>query len=177
MRHATSLRRPPAPPSKRDAAIFNRATSRQRPPSPTWPCGPPPRGGEASDRMRAYGGANGRGNLRENREDPAPTVGRLRGFHCASHCDPNVAHGRRHARTMPPRAPPTYGDPMVFTTTRHLIATRRATSLQTPFPHMRMRAPAPPYARTMPPASPHEPVVLKRRGTPRRYGLRIIASA
>ena len=54
-------------------------------------------------------GWDGRGNLRENREDPAPTVGRLRGFHCASHCDPNVAHGRRHARTMPPRAPPTYG--------------------------------------------------------------------
>ena len=27
------------------------------------------------------------------------------------------------------------------------------------------------------PHPPHEPVVLKRRGTPRRYGLRIIASA
>ena len=27
------------------------------------------------------------------------------------------------------------------------------------------------------PTCPHEPVVLKRRGTPRRYGLRIIASA
>ena len=31
------------------------------------------------------GGANGRGNLRENREDPAPTVGRLRGRHCDPH--------------------------------------------------------------------------------------------
>ena len=30
------------------------------------------------------GVGGGRGNLRENREDPAPTVGRLRGFHCAS---------------------------------------------------------------------------------------------
>ena len=57
------------------------------------------------DRMRG-GGRNGRGNLRENREDPAPTVGHLRGFHCASHCDPNVAHGRHHARTIPPRIPP-----------------------------------------------------------------------
>ena len=28
---------------------------------------------------------DGRGNLRENREDPAPTVGRLRGFHCDPH--------------------------------------------------------------------------------------------
>ena len=27
-------------------------------------------------------GWDGRGNLRENREDPAPTVGRLRGFRC-----------------------------------------------------------------------------------------------
>ena len=134
MRHATSLRRPPAPPSKREAAIFNRATSRQRPPSPTWPCGPPPRGGEASDRMRAYGGANGRGNLRENREDPAPTVGRLRGFQCASHCDPNVAHWCRHARTMPtPHASP-YGDPMIFIMMRSQIATRCAASLQTPLP-------------------------------------------
>ena len=101
------------------------------------------------DRMRG-GGRDGRGNLRENREDPAPTVGRLRGFHCASHCDPNVAHRCRHARTMPTPHASHLWDPMVFTTTRHLIATRRATSLQTPFPHMRMRAPPPPFARTMP---------------------------
>ena len=47
------------------------------------------------------GGWDGRGNLRENREDPAPTVGHLRGFQCASHCDPNVAHWCRHARTIP----------------------------------------------------------------------------
>ena len=65
-------------------------------------------------------GRDGRGNLRENREDPAPTVGHLRGLHCASHCDPNVAHGRRHAHAMLPRTPPSYGDLMVFTTTRHL---------------------------------------------------------
>ena len=32
-------------------------------------------------------GRDGRGNLRENREDPAPTVGRLRG----GHCDPDHA--------------------------------------------------------------------------------------
>ena len=36
------------------------------------------------DRMRGEG-RDGRGNLRENREDPAPTVGRLRGFHCGPH--------------------------------------------------------------------------------------------
>ena len=37
------------------------------------------------DRMRGEG-RDGRGNLRENREDsPAPTVGRLRGFHCDPH--------------------------------------------------------------------------------------------
>ena len=38
-------------------------------------------------------------------------------------------------------------------TTQRLIATRHATSLQTPFPHMRMRAPSPPNAHTMP--TPH----------------------
>ena len=64
------------------------------------------------------GGRDGRGNLRENREDPAPTVGHLRGFHCASHCDPNVAHGRHHARAMPHMETP------VFTTTRHAASLR-----------------------------------------------------
>ena len=64
------------------------------------------------------GGRDGRGNLRENREDPAPTVGRLRGFHCASHCDPNVAHCRLHTRTMPHMETP------VFTTTRHAASLR-----------------------------------------------------
>ena len=39
-------------------------------------------GGDGRGGLRGVGG--GRGNLRENREDPAPTVGRLRGFHCAS---------------------------------------------------------------------------------------------
>ena len=81
------------------------------------------------DRMRG-GGRDGRGNLRENREDPAPTVGIA--IQIAPKCR------RLHARTMPPRmpptygtlwflqrrgmphrdpvfAPPTYGDPMVFT--------------------------------------------------------------
>ena len=38
----------------------------------------------------AYGESGGRGNLRENREDPAPTVGRLRGCHCVSHRDPGA---------------------------------------------------------------------------------------
>ena len=70
------------------------------------------------DRMRG-GGRDGRGNLRENREDPAPTVGRLRGWRC----DPNAGHCRLYAHFLRP----TY---------------------------------------------PHEPVVLKRRGTPRRYALR-----
>ena len=45
--------------------------------------------------------AGGRGNLRENREDPAPTGGHLRGCHCDPHCDPNAAHCRHHAHTMP----------------------------------------------------------------------------
>ena len=78
-------RRGPLNAMRRFLIAKRRAASRQRPTAPTWPCGPPPWGGEASDRMRAYGGANGRGNLRENREDPAPTVGRLRGFHCDPH--------------------------------------------------------------------------------------------
>jgi len=34
--------------------------------------------------------AGGRGNLRENREDPAPTVGRWRGCHCDPHRDPEA---------------------------------------------------------------------------------------
>ena len=52
------------------------------------------------DRMRG-GGRDGRGNLRENREDPAPTVGIA--IQIAPKCR------RLHARTMPPRMPPTYG--------------------------------------------------------------------
>ena len=48
------------------------------------------------DRMRG-GGRDGRGNLRENREDPAPTVGIA--IQIAPKCR------RLHARTMPP----TYG--------------------------------------------------------------------
>ena len=47
------------------------------------------------DRMRG-GGRDGRGNLRENREDPAPTVG------IAIRIAPK---GRLHARIMPPRPP------------------------------------------------------------------------
>jgi len=117
-------RRGPLNAMRRFLIAKRRAASRQRPTAPTWPCGPPPRGGEASDRMRAYGGANGRGNLRENREDPAPTVG---------HCDPHRA--------------------------------QRA-SIAAAFTRVPCHS-----------ASPHGPVVLKRRGTLRRYGLRIIASA
>ena len=38
---------------------------------------------------------------------------------------PKAAHCRRlHARTMPPRTPPSYGDLMVFTTTRHAASLR-----------------------------------------------------
>ena len=53
------------------------------------------------------GGRDGRGNLRENREDPAPTVGRLRGWHC----DPHRAQGPPIAAAMrvpchPARRPP-----------------------------------------------------------------------
>ena len=36
-------------------------------------------------------GDNGRGNLRADREDPAPYSRRLRGYHCVSHCEPHVA--------------------------------------------------------------------------------------
>ena len=52
-------------------------------------------------RMRG-GGRDGRGNLRENREDPAPTVG-ICGEGIALSIAPK---GRLHARTMPPRIPP-----------------------------------------------------------------------
>ena len=96
------------------------------------------------------GGWDGRGNLRENREDPAPTVGRLRGWHCDPHRAQRTPIGAAMRVPCPHRTPPTYGDPMVFIMTRHLIATRCAASLQTPFPHMRMRAPPPPFARAMP---------------------------
>ena len=82
------------------------------------------------DRMRG-GGRDGRGNLRENREDPAPTVGRLRGGHCA-----------QHRAQRPP-----------------IDATMRVPCHPTCLP-------------------PMEPLwFLQRRGTLRRYGLRIIASA
>ena len=152
MRHATSLRRPPAPPSppsrpsKRDAAIFNRATSRQRPPSPTWPCGPPPRGGEASDRMRAYGGGKWAGESSRKPRRPRPYSRAFAGislrFALRPKCRPWPPPCAYHAT---PRASHLW-DPMVFTTPRCLIATQRATSLQTPFLHMRMRAPPPPCA-------------------------------
>ena len=58
------------------------------------------------DRMHGEG-RDGRGNLRENREDPAPTVGRLRGWHC----DPHRAQRPPMAAAMrvpchPARRPP-----------------------------------------------------------------------
>ena len=40
---------------------------------------------QASRNAHKGRGGGGRGNLRENREDPAPTVGRLRGYHCDPH--------------------------------------------------------------------------------------------
>ena len=48
------------------------------------------------DRMRGEG-RDGRGNLRENREDPAPTVGRLRGYRCGGlpHRPPFTSHGHQ----------------------------------------------------------------------------------
>ena len=56
----------------------------------------------------------------------------------------------RHAASLSGLHASHLWNPMVFTTMRRQIATRCAASLQTPFPHMRMRAPPPPYARTMP---------------------------
>ena len=76
-------------------------------------------------------GCGGRGNLRENREDPAPTVGVCGDFialRIATQMSPMAATMRI---PCPPRMPPIYGT-LWF---------------------------------------------LQRRGTPRRYGLRIIASA
>jgi len=62
---------------------------------------------------------DGRGNLRKNREGPAPTVGRWRRYHC----DPNAAHQCR------PRT--------VF------VATWRAASrLKTPHPAFKTPRPA-----------------------------------
>ena len=43
------------------------------------------------------GVGGGRGNLRENREDPAPTVGRLRGWHCDPNGVPLPPRGFYHA--------------------------------------------------------------------------------
>ena len=109
-----------------DAAPFiatRHATSRQTPHrhrSRQWYC----HGG-----MVCAHGGDGRGNLCENREDPAPTVGRWRGWHCDPHCA---------------QRPPI------------------AASI-----HAYYAAPHPPM----------NPWFLQRRGTPHRYGLRIIASA
>ena len=74
-------------------------------------------------RVRAYGGQGGRGNLRENREDPAPTVGiagismRDAAHHVATNARPLYArarpsaavcvnHAAPYARTHLPRTPP-----------------------------------------------------------------------
>jgi len=58
------------------------------------------------DRMRGRGW-DGRGNLRGNHEDPAPTVGRLRGWHCDPHCAqrPPIAAAMR-VPCHPTRRPP-----------------------------------------------------------------------
>ena len=48
------------------------------------------------------GMGDGRGNLRENREDPAPTVGRWRGCHCDPIVTPLPQPCAYHAPRMPP---------------------------------------------------------------------------
>ena len=77
--------------------------------------------------------------------------GGWRGYHCGSHHDPGAIN--RNATS--------------------LNEARHTTSLQTPFPHMRMSAPPPPYAHTMLPAC--LPLMgllrfLQRCGTPRWIG-------
>ena len=63
----------------------------------------------------------GRGNLRENREDPAPTVGRLRGYHC----DPHRAQRPPIGASMRVPCHPAFPhEPVVFTTTRHAASLR-----------------------------------------------------
>ena len=101
-----------------DAAPFiatRHATSRQTPHrhrSRQWYC----HGGMVCAR-----GGDGRGNLRENREDPAPTVGRLRGWHCDPHRaqrPPIAASIRVLCRPASPH------EPVVFTTTQHAASLR-----------------------------------------------------
>ena len=132
----------------------------------------------------------GRGNLRENREDPAPTVGRSEDAIAIQ----MSSHRRRHAHTVHPACHPPMGTYNLY----HDAARRIATNASPP--HMRMRAPPPPYAPTtriahinvrphglcsdeacrgaprrdppswLPPMGTLR--FFQRRGTPRRYGLR-----
>ena len=96
------------------------------------------------------GGDGGRGAGESSRKPrrPRPYSRAFAGISLRSASCPKAAHWCLHACTMPHMETP------VFITMLHLIATRHDTSLQTPFPHMRMRAPPPPYARTMPPRIP-----------------------
>ena len=105
-----------------------------------------PRGMEAS-----IGCAAGESSRKPRR--PRPYSRAFAGMALRSASRPKAAHcRRRHVRTGPPRIPPLARG---FKTMRHLIATRHATSLQTPFPRM------PPTYGTL--------WSFKRRGTPRRY--------
>ena len=136
------------------------------------------------------GMGDGRGNLRENREDPAPTVGRSEDAIAIQ----MSSHRRRHAHTVHPACHPPMGTYNLY----HDAARRIATNASPP--HMRMRAPPPPYAPTtriahinvrphglcsdeacrgaprrdppswLPPMGTLR--FFQRRGTPRRYVLR-----
>ena len=88
-----------------------RSKCRPRQPKPS---GDNAQGREAgSDGMRAWWGK--RAGESSRCEDPAPTVGLLRGCHCGAHYDPNAAiyASPMHAHTIPP------GRPTVVITSRH----------------------------------------------------------
>ena len=113
-----------------------------------------------------------------------PLQSALRGGHCDPHRNPNAAHCRLHTHIMPP-TPPTYGDPTVFTTTRHGKGGHsqggRALAALGIAPTKNLidnRLPLSPlcayYAHRMPPTYGDPTFFLQRRDSPRRYGLREI---
>ena len=99
-----------------------------------------------------------------------PTVGAGINQSITSQCEDSPAH--RHIRIpCHPQNPDFYHDAAPNCDAARCVATKTLP----PYAHAR---PTPPYAHTMgSPHSPMSPWFSQRRGTPRRYGLRIIASA
>ena len=104
------------------------------------------------------GMGDGRGNLRENREDPAPTVGRWRGCHCDPIVTPLPQPCAYHAPRMPP--------PMGTLRFLHNDAPRRAATVFEKWnclieTYLHVRGENPPK---------NEPMRAFRRGSP--FGIR-----